>query len=195
MSGVTKESILRQLKAKGLKLTPQRLAIIEVLIEKRDLHPGARSVYEEAKKERESLSLSTVYATLSELSRLGVIKTLQFDAMENRYEVNLEEHLNLVCERCGKILDYEAPPVADQEEIAKKTGFSVTDTRLECYGYCRNCRAEQKGAHDKRVREERAWQPPVFFLLPASAVHYRVDGQRDDSMHGSAVQQYTQRKE
>ena len=115
MAKATKELIAQELKAKRLKLTPQRLAIIEVLVEKRDLHPGARSVYEEAKKRRKSLSLSTTYATLSEFSRLGIIKTLQFDAMENRYEGNLEEHLNLVCERCGKILDYEVPPVADRQ--------------------------------------------------------------------------------
>ncbi len=144
MTRVIKESIARQLKAKGLKLTPQRLAIIEVLLEKRGLHPGARSVYEEAKKRKKSLSLSTTYATLNELSRLDIIKTLQFDSMENRYEGNLEEHLNLVCKRCGKILDYKVPPLANPKEIVKKTGFSVTDTRLEYYGYCGNCRARNK---------------------------------------------------
>ena len=144
MGRVTKEAIAQQLKAKGLKLTPQRLAIIDVLIEKRDLHPGARFVYREAKKKKKSLSLSTTYATLNELSRLGIIKTLQFDSMENRYEGNLEEHLNLVCERCGKIFDYKVPPVVDKREIAKKTGFSVTDTRLEYYGHCRHCRAKTK---------------------------------------------------
>ena len=144
MTQATRESLARQLKAKGLRLTPQRLAIIEALIEKRDLHPGARSVYEEAKKRKKSLSLSTTYATLNELSRLGIIKTLQFDSMENRYEGNLKEHLNLVCEGCGKILDYRVPPVADPQEIAKKTGFSVTDTRLEYYGYCTDCQARAK---------------------------------------------------
>ena len=104
MTGVTKESTARRLKAKGLKLTPQGPALIEVLIEKRDFHPGARSVYEEAKERKKSLSLSTTYATLNELSRPGIIKTLQFDSMENRYEGNLGEHLNPVRERCGKIL-------------------------------------------------------------------------------------------
>ena len=136
------ELMVRQLKVHGLKLTPQRLAVIEVLVERRDFHPGARSVYEEAKKRKKSLSLSTTYATLNEFSRLGIIKTLQFDSMENRYEGNLEEHLNLVCERCGKILDFAVSPVADRQKIAKKTGFSVTDTRLEYYGYCSNCNAK-----------------------------------------------------
>jgi Fur family peroxide stress response transcriptional regulator len=153
---VTKESVVRQMKAKGLRYTPQRLAIVEVLLEKRDFHPSARLVYEEAKKRKGSLSLSTTYATLKELSRLGIIKTLQFDSMENRYEGNLEEHLNLICERCGKILDYEVPPVASQQEIAKKTGFAVTDTRLECYGYCADCHAEAKEGENIHDEKEHA---------------------------------------
>ena len=110
-------------------------------------------MYEEARKRKKGLSLSTTYAALSELSRLGIIKTLQFDSMEKRCEGNLEEHLNLVCERCGKIVDYAAPAVADRDEIAKKAGFSVTGARLEYYGYCRECRAENKRGKDKQLTE------------------------------------------
>ena len=145
MSKITKESIIKQLRERGLKVTPQRMAIIEVLIEKRDFHPGARLVYKEAKKKKRSLSLSTAYATLNELSRHGIIKTLQFDKMENRYEGNLEEHINLICERCKKILDYKVPITVDHRGVAKKTGFSITDTRLEYYGYCRECREDKGG--------------------------------------------------
>jgi Fur family peroxide stress response transcriptional regulator len=147
---VTRESIIKQLKEKGLKITPQRLAIIDVLIEKRDLHPGARLIYEEAKRKRKSLSLSTAYATLNEFSLHGIIKMLQFDKMENRYEGNLEEHINLICERCKKILDYKVAVPVDQKEVAKKTGFSVTDTRLEHYGLCRECR-KNKGSNARKM--------------------------------------------
>ena len=140
MEKITKESIIKQLRERGLKVTPQRVAIIEVLIEQRDSHPGARLVYEEAKKKKKNVSLSTTYATLNELSRNGIIKTLQFDKMENRYEGNLEEHINLICERCKKILDYRVPLAVDQRDVAKKTGFSITDTRFEYYGYCQKCR-------------------------------------------------------
>ena len=121
------------------------MAIIETLLEQGNLHPGARLVYEEAKKKKKSLSLSTTYATLDELSRHGIIKTLQFDKMENRYETNREEHINLICERCKKILDYKVPIAVDQRVVAKKTGFAITDSRLEYYGYCRECR-EDKGS-------------------------------------------------
>jgi Fur family peroxide stress response transcriptional regulator len=153
---ITKESIIKQLRQRGLKITPQRVAIIEVLIERRDLHPGARLVYEEAKKKNKSVSLSTTYATLNELSRQGIIKTLQFDKMENRYEGNLEEHINLICQKCKKILDYKVPTAVDPRRVVKKTGFSITDTRLEYYGYCRDCHAKTKEGGNKRVEEENA---------------------------------------
>lgn len=148
-----KESIIKKFRERGLKLTPQRQAIIEVLVEKGDLHPGASLVYQEAKKKKKSLSLSATYATLNELSRLGVIKMLQFDRMENRYEGNLEDHINLICERCKKILDYKVSLGVDASKVAKKTGFSITDTRLEYYGYCRECRGE-KGSEGDKTRKK-----------------------------------------
>jgi Fur family peroxide stress response transcriptional regulator len=137
---MNRESMLKELREKGLKITPQRLAIIEVVVAMRDLHPSASVVYREAKKMRKSLSLSTTYATLNQLSAHGIIRTLQFDNTENRYDANLEEHINLICDGCGKILDYEASAPADPGEVEKKTGFSVTNTRLEYYGYCEECR-------------------------------------------------------
>jgi Fe2+ or Zn2+ uptake regulation protein len=140
-----KALMVRRLKEAGLKVTPQRLAILEVFEANRNLHPGARFLYEQAKKKRKRLSLSTTYATLNELSRHGIIKILQFDRMENRYEGNLHEHLNLICETCGTILDYKAPILVDQKDVTHKTGFSVRETRLEYYGHCRECRKKTKG--------------------------------------------------
>jgi Fur family peroxide stress response transcriptional regulator len=137
---ITKYSIVRALRERGLKLTPQRLAIGDVLIEREEAHPGAGLVWREAKKRVKGLSLSTVYATLNELAKQGVIKQLQFDRMENRYECNPEKHVNLICDRCKEIMDYEVPVAIEPKEIAKKTGFEMTDMRLECYGLCERCR-------------------------------------------------------
>jgi len=137
-----KATILKELKELGLKRTPQRLAIIDALIENTLLHPGASLIYREARKKTKSLSLSTVYATLDELSRHGIIKMLEFDKMENRYEGNIAAHINLVCKGCGKIMDYKAPLSIDPKEVVKKAHFWVVDTRLEYYGYCQKCRKE-----------------------------------------------------
>ena len=140
MPKMTKESIIAKMKEKGLKITPQRLAITQVLIERGNLHPGARLIYEEAKKMRRSLSLSTTYATLNEFSRYGIIKTLEFDKMENRYELNITEHINLICKGCKKIMDFKLPFKIDTNEVARKSGFRVTDRRFEYYGYCEECK-------------------------------------------------------
>ena len=141
--------MISRLRKTGLKVTPQRLAIIDVLIEQGDSHPGASFIHRMAKRKKKSLSLSTTYATLNEFSRYGIIKTLPFDTMENRYDRNMEEHINLICERCRKILDYSVPLTVDPERVVMKTGFSITDTRLECYGLCRECREEKNGIQRK----------------------------------------------
>ena len=135
-----KATIIKKLKARKLKLTPQRLAIIDALIENTLLHPGASLIYQEARKKAKSLSLSTVYATLDELSRHGIIKILEFDKMENRYDGNIAAHINLVCKGCQKIMDYKLPIAIDLREVAKKAHFWISDTRLEYYGYCQECR-------------------------------------------------------
>jgi Fur family transcriptional regulator, peroxide stress response regulator len=135
-----KESILKKMKEKGLKLTPQRLAIVDAFVERTALHPGARLIHQEAKKRYRGLSFSTVYLTLKELSRHGIIKTLEFDRMENRFDGNIADHINLICKRCRKIMDYQVPPVLQSKELEKKAHFRVTETRLEYYGYCSDCR-------------------------------------------------------
>jgi len=135
-----KASIIKRLREQRLKLTSQRMAVIDALVERTSLHPGASLIYKEARKKARSLSLSTVYATLNELSRLGIIKMLEFDKMENRYEGNITAHINLVCKGCNKIMDYKLPVAIDPKEVARKARFWVVDTRLEYYGYCRDCR-------------------------------------------------------
>jgi len=134
-----KDSILKKMKAKGLKLTPQRRAIVEAVVRTSLSHPAASLIYQEARKKFSGLSLSTVYSTLSELSKHGIIKMLEYDRMENRFEGNIEVHINLVCKGCKKIIDYQLPVFIDPKEVIKTASFLVTDTRLEYYGYCQEC--------------------------------------------------------
>lgn len=136
---INKEDLINQLREKGLKLTPQRLAIINALVKNCGAHPGASLIYKDARKKAKSVSLSTVYATLKEFSEKGLIKSLEFDRMENRYDGNLSEHINLICKQCGAILDYNLPATVEPKDIARKSGFVVTEARMEYYGHCRDC--------------------------------------------------------
>jgi Fe2+ or Zn2+ uptake regulation protein len=146
-----KESLIKKMKEKGLKLTSQRLAIVDVLVEKNLLHPSARVIYDAAKRRTQGVSVSTVYFTLKELSKHGIIKTLEFDKMENRYEGNLTDHINLVCKECQGITDYGIPILIDSKEVTRRTRFWVTDTRLEYYGYCEKCRKKLSRHSNKSI--------------------------------------------
>ena len=139
-----KTSLLKKMKERGLKITPQRIAIIEVLADKVILHPGAKLIHREARKRGGRLSLSTVYATLNELCRLNLIKMLEFDKMENRYEGNFSHHLNLVCLGCGNILDYPKALPISSKKVENQTGFKPYEMRFEYHGYCKECLARKK---------------------------------------------------
>jgi len=134
-----KELILKKMKKKGLKLTLQRMAIVEAFVEQNPLHPSARLIHQEAKKKYRGLSFSTVYLTLNELSKRGIIKMLEFDRTENRFDGNVDEHINLICKGCRKITDHEAPPDLHGQVIGEKAQFLVTESRLEYYGFCSEC--------------------------------------------------------
>lgn len=146
-----KDFIVQQLKEKGLSITRQRLAIIDVLVEMGHEHPGVSFIYREAKKKHKSLSLSTTYATINELIGRGIIMALEFDGKEKRCEANLEEHINLICYQCGKIIDYKPSINVDLRDVAKKTGFVITSNRWEYYGFCQECSAERKLLQDDKA--------------------------------------------
>jgi len=113
-------------------------------MENASLHPGASLIYQRAKKKLKGISLSTVYYTLNELSRHGIIKMLEFDKMENRYEGNFSHHLNLVCLGCGNILDYPKALPISSKKVENQTGFKPYEMRFEYHGYCKECLARKK---------------------------------------------------
>jgi len=131
--------IINKLKARGLKLTPQRRAIIEALAENALLHPSASTIYEAARNKRSGISLSTIYYTLNELSKKGIINILEFEKMDNRHEMNTEAHVHLICRRCHSIIDI-FPRLFNPNDMVKNVDFLVTNTRFEYYGYCAKCR-------------------------------------------------------
>ena len=90
-------------------------------------------------KNTRKISLSTVYSTLSLLKSLKLVKELEFECMDNRYDMDTSNHLNLVCTRCGMIEDFTNTTVIPPEIIQKLTGFTVHDFRFEYYGVCSKC--------------------------------------------------------
>jgi Fe2+ or Zn2+ uptake regulation protein len=138
-----RSKLIQTLKKNNLKLTRQRLAIVEVLSSDRS-HPSARTIFHKVRQKVPSVSLSTVYYTLNLFKKDGSIKELEFYDMENRYESNVTDHLDLVCLGCGKIVDYVEQAPIPIEQVERKTGFKVDRIRFEYYGYCKQCRKKQR---------------------------------------------------
>jgi Fe2+ or Zn2+ uptake regulation protein len=138
-----KRRIIEGMKEKGLKLTHQRLEIIDILARKKS-HPSAAAIFDEARKKAPSISLSTVYYTLDIMKSAGLIKELEFDDRDSRYEGDVSDHLNLVCTGCGKIEDFLASKPVPVDKVEKKTGFRADSARFEYYGLCRECRPKRR---------------------------------------------------
>jgi len=139
----SEEMLIVRLREKGYRVTPQRREIIHLLSGDTS-HPSAPDVLKRARKRVPRISMSTVYYTLDMLKREGLIRELEFYDRDNRYDVNVEDHINLICKKCGKIEDFtEALPLSS-EMIEDQTGFRPVEMRFEYYGYCKGCRGKKR---------------------------------------------------
>jgi Fe2+ or Zn2+ uptake regulation protein len=123
----------------GYRLTSQREAIFDYLAGLEGPHPSARQVHEELEKSDASISLATVYNTMGALVRLGLVKLIEFESLENRYDLDVKPHINLLCTACGDILDLYVGSMIHVRCAMEKRDFSVEDFRLEYYGRCAAC--------------------------------------------------------
>lgn len=137
------DSLARRLREMGVRLTPQRLAIYEALVERTD-HPTAQQLHTDLSAALPSLSPATVYNTLELLLEHGLIHALG-DAGDGtvHYDADLEPHFNLVCTRCHRIEDFHSDALgAIDAGVAARSGYRLHGARLVYYGLCPACQAE-----------------------------------------------------
>lgn len=118
----------------GLKMTGQRKVILKVLDDSTD-HPSVEDVYERAKKIDDSISIATVYRTLSLLDELDLVIRHEFQEGYSRYEVNWDHHHHLIDLETGKVVEFQNEELERLKvKIAKELGYDLVDHRLELYG-------------------------------------------------------------
>lgn len=119
----------------GLKMTEPRRAVLSVLAHAHD-HPSVEDVYERAKKKDPSISIATVYRTLSLLDELGLVFKHDFNDTDHaRYEVNTEHHHHLIDIDTGKVIEFQNDEIEEMKKnIAKELGYDLVECRLELYG-------------------------------------------------------------
>ena len=133
-------AVVQQLRQGGVRVTPQRLAIAEAVLNSSD-HPTVQQIHERVQQHFPSMTLATVYSTLGVLSRSGLIQELPF-ARQSRYESNVSPHANLVCIGCGSITD--ADDSSDiikrlRDQVCDETSFRVMWQRVDFHGWCPAC--------------------------------------------------------
>ena len=99
------EDLKAVLKEKGLSLSHQRLKVLEYL-SSHHCHPTVEQIYLSLVEEIPTLSKATVYNTLKTLVEIGVVKELQIENNEARYDIITDFHGHFKCEQCGKIYNF-----------------------------------------------------------------------------------------
>ncbi len=138
----------RRLGARGGRLTPQRLAIYQAVVG-RTTHPSVAAVHAEVNRRFPGLSPATVYATLELFAHLGLVQ--EVSGPVRRYDGRAGLHVNLVCQRCGQVLDVVDSGVeALQRRAAARAGFHVSAVRFELHGLCPRCRRRMRPRNGER---------------------------------------------
>ena len=140
---LTQQQLVERMREWAVRVTPQRLAIAEVVLNSSD-HPTVQQIYDRVKGHFPSMTLATIYSTLGVLQKSGLIQELPFQKM-SRYEPNMEPHVNLVCIECENVIDaetnhdVESVVVGLRQQIAAKSDFEVAWQRVDFYGLCPRC--------------------------------------------------------
>ena len=138
------EIIIQKFRDTGHKITPQRLAIIEIIATSTG-HPSVEDIYDQIRNDFPTMSLATVYRNIVLMKSLGQILELGFPDGSNRYDGNRPyPHPHVICIKCKKIVDPELDSLDDmREEVAAETGFKILNHRLDFFGICSSCRANK----------------------------------------------------
>jgi len=128
------------LKEHNLKVTPQRVAILEYLLNTHT-HPTAEAIFSSLTKLYPSMSLATVYKTLDTLKNEGIVNEINIGEDSNRYDVNMSDHAHFKCSVCSAVTDLEMPEALAQlsSHVLNSYDVSLTSKRVFFYGECSCC--------------------------------------------------------
>ena len=135
-----------QLRNAGLKVTVPRMKILEILENADQHHMSAEDVYKALLSSGDDVCLATVYRVLTQFEAVGLLKRHNFEGWASIFEIEQgEHHDHLVCVECARVEEFVDEIIErEQESIAKKAGFEITDHRLILYGRCQQCVVSSK---------------------------------------------------
>jgi Fur family peroxide stress response transcriptional regulator len=156
---VSDEEISRRLtafteacRAHGIKLTHQRLEVFKA-VARTDEHPDAEKVFEQVRSRLPTISLDTVYRTLTTLEKLGVISRVNVLQERARFDANMGAHHHFLCTECGAIKDFSSSELDNfriPEEV--QSWGKIKSIRVELRSTCKECLKKERDSKPKLGR-------------------------------------------
>ena len=142
---MNQEDFKELLRGKGLKVTSQRLLVLQIMAEHPVEHLTTEEIYDLVRKTNPEIGLATIYRTVQVLVDLHLIDKISFDDDVARYELRnsntKHHHHHAICLGCGKVFSFEDDLLENLEAaVEDRLGFAVVDHEVKLYGYCRDCR-------------------------------------------------------
>lgn len=135
------EHAVENLKQAKVRITPQRYAILEYLIEHHS-HPTADEIFKALEERFPNMSVATVYNNLRRFVEIGLVQEMSYGDAASHFDYSSHKHYHAICTNCGKIEDFFYPGLEDVEMASSQlTGYQITEHRLEVYGLCPDCQA------------------------------------------------------
>lgn len=142
------EDLVQRLRDHGIAVTPQRLAVMASLQNRRD-HPSAEHIYQEVRRQLPAISFNTVYKALEILCQKGMAIKVNPLHEVARYDGMTKHHAHLICQQCHHIIDLDwelgaFPCLAP----AERQGFRLDHPSLTFWGLCPQCQQQESHQED-----------------------------------------------
>ena len=135
----------QELRKAGLKVTLPRVKILQIMESSQTKHLSAEDVYKALIEADEDVGLATVYRVLTQFESAGLVMRHHFEGGSSVFELTtIDHHDHIVCQKCGSVEEFYDEVIENQQEmIAEKYGFRITDHSMYLYGICKVCQAKE----------------------------------------------------
>lgn len=131
------------LREKGFKVTPQRLAIYDVLVNTKE-HPSAEMIFNKLQPAYPTMSLATVYKTIEILKEMGMVQALNVGEDSFRYDADISDHAHIRCLTCGRVDDLHGIDHSEfSSAVEKSTAYRLTGQQFYFFGQCPACQSRK----------------------------------------------------
>ena len=140
--GSRMKEITQVLRENSMKVTPQRIAIYQMLLQTKE-HPSAETIYKTLSPDHPAMSLATIYKTMDSFKSAGLVQELNVGGASSRYDAVTVAHPHLICTCCGKVMDYKNDALSNlREKLPENIGFDIAFEQLLFYGICKDCKKQ-----------------------------------------------------